>query len=257
MRYAGKTVIVTGASAGLGEALALGFGKEGANVLINYYLNEDREQVEIIRKKIETSGGHAIGFKADVRSGQEVHAMVEAAVETFGALDILINNAGIMEPYTALADMSEEAFDQVLAVDLKGVFLCCKYAIPQMLKQGKGVITNIASVAAVSAASGDAAYAAAKSGVVGLTRKITYDYGEAGIRCNAVCPGTILTPMTKKIFHTIPEREKFVTGVPAGRCSTPDEIAGYILFLCSEEADFIHGQTCVIDGGWTVRKKYL
>lgn len=256
-RFDKKTVIVTGASVGLGKATALKMGSEGAKVIVNYYLDSDKEQVDAIVKEIETTGGNAMPYKADISIADQVKAMIDKTVEVFGSIDVLVNNAGIMEPYTPLADIDEKVFDSVINVDLKGTFLCCKYAIPYMIRQGKGVITNIASVAALSAAAGGAAYAAAKCGVIGLTRKITYDYGELGVRCNAVCPGNICTPMSEEMFKKVPGRKKFVMGVPAGRTSTPEEIAGFVAFISSDEADYIHGQSCAIDGGWTIKKKFI
>jgi NAD(P)-dependent dehydrogenase (short-subunit alcohol dehydrogenase family) len=187
--------------------------------------------------------------KTEVSKGSEVEALVQKAVEKFGRLDIAFNNAGIEGAWAPIVRQSEEDFDRIIAINLKGVWLCLKYEIRQMLKQGGGAIVNMASVTGLAGASGAAAYSASKHGVIGLTKTAALENAKSGIRVNAVCPGFIETPMADRIFRA-PGVRKFVVGChPVGRLGTPTEIAEGVLWMCSDRASFMTGQTLVLDGG--------
>lgn len=252
MKLNNKVAIVTGAAAGMGEAIAKEFAKEGAKVVVNY--SRSSQEAEAIVDKITKDGGEAIAVKADVSKSEDVKQMIEKTIDKFGKIDILVNNAGILDDYTPVVDTSEELWDRIIGVNLKGPFLCSKYAIPYMLKEKKGVIINLSSIAGFVSGGGGAAYTSSKHGVIGLTKQIAYDYGKLGIRANAICPGAIKTRMTEEILKNddAPVMEA-IKSVPAGRYGYPEEIAKLALFLASDDSDFIHGAPILIDGGWVAR----
>lgn len=245
--FAGKVVLVTGASSGIGRATALAFGRNGAKVVIGDFDEKAAETASLITQE----GGEALFVKTDVSQASLVEALVQATVSAYGRLDIAFNNAGLL-PHTAdLADMKLEDFDRTIAVDLRGVFLCLKYEISQMLKDGGGAIVNTASVAGLVADAGMSPYVAAKHGVVGLTKAAALDYATRNIRVNAVAPGLVATPMTQRWLADPAFKQKLMENSPIGRPAEPEEIAGTVLHLCSDAASFVTGQTYVIDGGQT------
>ncbi|MCX7278347.1 MAG: SDR family oxidoreductase [Burkholderiales bacterium] len=245
--FAGKVVLVTGASSGIGRATALAFGRNGAKVVIGDFDEKAAETASLITQE----GGEALFVKTDVSQASSVEALVQATVSAYGRLDIAFNNAGLL-PHTAdLADMKLEDFDRTIAVDLRGVFLCLKYEISQMLKDGGGAIVNTASVAGLVADAGMSPYVAAKHGVVGLTKAAALDYATRNIRVNAVAPGLVATPMTQRWLADPAFKQKLMENSPIGRPAEPEEIAGTVLHLCSDAASFVTGQTYVIDGGQT------
>lgn len=252
MKLKGKVAIVTGSSSGMGEAIAKEFAKEGAKVVVNYTRSADAaaQIVDEIRK----IDGEAIAIQADVSKIEDAKKLIDSAIKEFGTIDILVNNAGILDDYAPVLDTSEELWDKIMNINLKGQFLCCKFALPYMIEKEKGVIVNFSSIAGHVAGGGGAAYTAAKHGVIGLTKQISFDYGKMGIRANAVCPGAVKTRMTKEVFadEDAPVMDA-VRGVPAGRYGYPEEIAKLVLFLASEDSEFIHGTDVVIDGGWIVQ----
>jgi NAD(P)-dependent dehydrogenase (short-subunit alcohol dehydrogenase family) len=194
-----------------------------------------------------------LAVKCDVSRVDDVKAALEKTIETFGRLDFAFNNAGVEQPITATADLTEEQWDRILAVDLRSVFLCMKHEIPLMLKQGGGVIVNTSSGAGVKGFAGQAAYCAAKFGVVGLTKAAALDYAKSNIRLNAVCPGIIETPMMDRFSGGSPEgRERVIAQEPVGRMGRPEEIGAAVVWLCSDAAAFVTGHAMVIDGGQTV-----
>ena len=245
--FTDKVAIVTGGSTGIGRATSLLFARHGAKVVIGDVNPEGRETVETIKRE----GGAALFVETDVRNAQQVQDLVAAAVETFGGLHFAFNNAGILPATALLADLEEAAFDQVVAVDLKGVFLAMKYEIQYMLKAGGGAIVNNASIAGMIAHPGISAYVAAKHAVIGLSKAAALEYGSQGIRVIALAPGLVETPMTKAWFDDPNIRSHFLTKTPIGRFAQPEEMAGMVLFLCSDFASFAVGQTFVIDGGYT------
>jgi NAD(P)-dependent dehydrogenase (short-subunit alcohol dehydrogenase family) len=245
--FTDKIALVTGGSTGIGRATALLFAQHGAKVVIGDGNPEGRKIVETI----EREGGAALFVQTDVRDAQHVENLVDAAVETYGGLHFAFNNAGILPGPALLADVDEGAFDQVIAVDLKGVFLSMKYEIEYMLKAGGGVIVNNASIAGMIAEPGMSAYVAAKHAVIGLTKAAAVEYAAQGIRINALAPGLVETGMTRHWFEDDNIRTHLLANTPMGRAARPEEMADMVLFLCSDLASFAAGQAFVVDGGCT------
>jgi NAD(P)-dependent dehydrogenase (short-subunit alcohol dehydrogenase family) len=249
LSFDGKVALVTGAAGGIGRAAALAFGRAGASVVVADLSAEGGQQTaDLIRE----AGGKALFVKANVAIASEVDAMVAAGVAQFGRIDCAFNNAGIEEEHLPLGESDEAAFDRIMAVNVKGVWLCMKYQIRQMLKQGGGAIVNTASVAGLVGAPTQPIYAASKHAVVGLTKTAAVEYGRAGIRVNSVCPGVINTLMLTRALEREPEREKRMRKIhPIGRFGEADEIANAALWLCSDQASFVTGHQLAVDGGLT------
>jgi NAD(P)-dependent dehydrogenase (short-subunit alcohol dehydrogenase family) len=247
--FAGKVALVTGGSSGIGKATSLLFAQSSAKVVIGDIDAGGAETVETIKR----DGGQAIFVKTDVSDEGDVKNLIATAVETYGGLHCAFNNAGILPPTVTLVDMDQSVFDNTLAVDLKGVFLCMKHEIAHMLQSGGGAIVNNASIAGMIAEPGISAYIAAKHGVIGLSKAAAVEYANQGVRINALAPGLVNTAMTKDWFDDPNMSAYFITNTPIGRVSQPAEIAGMVLFLCSDFASFVVGQTFVIDGGYTTR----
>lgn len=253
MRLAGKSAIITGAGSGIGDEAAQLFAREGACVMV---ADRNMEAAERVAGMIVANGGQAIAQHVDVRSEAGVKAMIDAAVAAFGRLDILVNNAGFGFAGTVVTT-SEADWDDLMAVNVKGVFLGCKHAIPVMERQGGGAIVNTASVVANVGILERAAYVASKGAVAALTRAMALDHVAAKIRINCVAPGTIESPYFKEIFARSPDanslRHNLEQRQAMERLGQPIEIARAMLFLASDEASFCTGTTLVADGGWTAR----
>lgn len=244
----GKVALVTGASSGIGRAAALAFAREGAKVVAADVTVEGGEETVSLIKK---TGGEAIFVKTNVANASEVEAMVNAAVSTYGRLDCAYNNAGISGKSQSIVDTTEENWDRIIAINLKGVWLCMKYEIPVMLKTGGGAIVNTASDAGLGGVKRLGAYVASKHGVVGLTKTAALEVAKQGIRVNAVCPGPIETPMLMKGTDRFPEMiPKMVKAQPNGRLGKPEEIAEAAVWLCSDAASFVTGLAMPVDGGY-------
>jgi NAD(P)-dependent dehydrogenase (short-subunit alcohol dehydrogenase family) len=247
----GKVVLVTGGGSGIGRATALKLAQEGAKVMIADYVQEGGERT---LQMIKDSGGSGSFILTDVSVAKQVEAMVAKTVETYGRLDCAFNNAGIAGGGGSTVECSEESFDRTIAINLKGVWLCMKYEIPQMLKQGGGSIVNTASALGLVAIAGAPAYNASKHGVVGLTRTAALEYAAKNIRVNCVCPGVIRTPMVERVIDSggFTEQE-VIAAEPVGRMGKPEEIAQGVVWLLSDAASFVTGHPMAIDGGWVAR----
>ncbi len=247
----GKVALITGAGSGIGRASALAFAREGAKVAVADIVVEGGE--ETVRMVTE-AGGEAFFIKADVSNAAEVEAMVNTVVETYGRIDCAYNNAGIEGQLASTDEYSEDVFDKVIGINLTGVWLCMKYELPHMLKQGSGSIVNTASGAGLIGVSGMSAYVASKHGVVGLTKTAALEYAKSGIRVNAVCPGLIQTPMMERITNDQPQLgEALVAAEPIGRTGRPEEIAESVVWMCSDAASFVTGHAMSVDGGFVAQ----
>jgi NAD(P)-dependent dehydrogenase (short-subunit alcohol dehydrogenase family) len=248
--FAGKVAFVTGAANGIGRAAALAFAREGASVAaVDLSEEGNRETVRMI----EEAGWRGLAVQCDVSKGSDVKSALEKTIETFGRLDFAFNNAGVEQPVAPTADLTEQEWERIININLRGVFLCMRNEIPLMLAQGGGSIVNTSSGAGVKGIAGQAAYCAAKFGIVGLTKAAALDYANSNIRVNAVCPGIINTPMMDRFSGGTPEgRERVIAQEPVGRMGTPEEIAAAVVWLCSDPAAFVVGHALVIDGGQTV-----
>lgn len=246
----GKVAVITGGGSGLGREFAVELAKEGVKVAIP---DVDLSGAEVTAKIITEAGGEAFALETDVAVSSSVQSMVEQVLARYGTIDILINNAGLVGELLPVHEVSEDSWDRVMGVDLKGVFLCSKYAIPTMLAAGRGVIINIASVSGFLASRTGVEYTAAKHGVTGLTKQTAYDYGHLGIRCIGVGPGVIETPLTAEWTTEGGPFHDLTMAAPAGRYGRPIDVARLIVYLASDEADFMHGHTIPIDGGSIIR----
>ena len=250
MKLEDKVAIITGAAQGIGKAMALRFAAEGAKVVIGDLNEEASTQVA---KEITDAGGEATIVTGDCATQEGADALVERATGKFGKLDILCNNAGVLDGLTPCVDTTDELWDKVIRVNLTGPMLLCRRAIPVMLEQGGGSILNTASVAADGGGRGGFSYTASKHGVDGITRSIAWYYGKKGIRCNAIEPGAVMTPMALNMKTHQGGMEAMAPYLPIiQRYGDPKEIANAALFLVSDEASYINGSILKVDGGWTL-----
>ena len=253
MRLEGRKAIITGGGAGIGEAIARAFVKEGASIVI---ADMDLEAAENVATSLRDDGHTAHALLCDVSDGKSVQSMVEAAAECLGSIDTLVNNAGFGRA-GKLLETTEEDWDRMMDVNVKGIFLVSKHTLPHLLESGGGCIINMASVAGVVGVRDRTAYCASKGGVISLTRAIALDYVEQGLRCNSISPGTVDTPWVGRMVAQFPDpeatRAQMVARQPMGRLGQPDEIAAATVYLASEDAAFITGSNMMIDGGMTMQ----
>lgn len=244
MVLTGKVALVTGASRGIGRAIALELASKGAKVAVNYAGSKDKA-LEVVRE-IEEMGSTAIAIQADVTSQEAINEMYKVIEEQLGDVNILVNNAGITKD-SLLMRMKEEDWDQVLNTNLKGVFLCTKGVIRSMMKERKGKIINISSVVGIGGNTGQSNYSAAKAGVIGFTKTMALELASRGIQVNAIAPGFIATDMTERIPEGI--KEELIKKIPLQKLGRPEDIAGMVGFLASPQGDYITGQVICVDGG--------
>lgn len=250
MLFENKTVLITGGSSGIGRACALHFAKEGANIMI---ADVDADGGAETVAQVEELGGTIQHITTDMRDPHAVKVMVDATVQAYGSLDVAVNNAGVSgSVYERVQGISDDTYNLIMDVNVKGVWLCLKYQIPEMLKQRQGSIINMASVAGLIGAPKNSVYAASKHAVIGLTKSVALETASKNIRVNAVCPSYIETPMVTEMMDTVP---RLAQGIPVAspmrRLGTPDEIANVVVWLASEQASFVNGATIAADGGLT------
>ncbi|MGK0722434.1 SDR family NAD(P)-dependent oxidoreductase [Leucobacter sp. W1478] len=249
-RLEGKNAVVTGGGSGMGRAIAQRFAQEGARVAV---LDLNLEAAEATAELIREAGGQALAVACDVSNSASVTAASERVITELPGVNVLVNNAGMLDGYAPLLDTSEELWDRIIGVDLKSMFLVSRAFLPTMIASGGGSVVNTASIAGLVAGGGGIAYTSAKHGVIGFTKQLAADYGKQGIRANAVCPGAVETGMTKAILESGDAAVMdSIRSVPAGRHAQPEEVANLALFLASDESSFVYGASYVIDGGWTV-----
>jgi NAD(P)-dependent dehydrogenase (short-subunit alcohol dehydrogenase family) len=247
--FQGKVILITGAAGGIGRAAALAFGRAGASVVV---ADVSVEGGHATAAMIVEAGGKALFVQANVSRAAEVEALIDKTVAYYGRLDCAFNNAGIEEEHLALADTDEALYDRIMGVNVKGAWLCMKYEIRQMLKQGGGVIVNTASVAGLVGAPTQAIYAASKHAVVGMTKTAAAEYGRMGIRINSICPGVIKTSMLTRALAREPKREKGLRNAhPMGRFGEVADVANAAMWLCSDQSSFVTGHQLTVDGGLT------
>jgi NAD(P)-dependent dehydrogenase (short-subunit alcohol dehydrogenase family) len=250
MRLKDKVCLITGGGSGIGKSSCLAFAKEGARVVV---VDLKKETAEETAHEIASNGGTAVAFGADISKAKDAEGMVAFAEKAYGRLDVAFNNAGIFHPKDdSVTNTAEEIWDLVIDVNLKGVFLGCQYEIPALQRAGGGSIINTASfVALVGAAAPQIAYTASKGGVLAMTREIAVEFARQNIRCNALCPGPVETPLLAELLSDPARRQRRLVHIPMGRFARPDEMANAALFLASDESSYVNGATFLVDGGIT------
>lgn len=246
--FKNKVALVTGGVSGIGRATVVEFAQGGAKVVI-----ADMQDGKKLVAEIKRAGGEATYIKCDVSKDADVKAMVKQTIATYGRLDYAVNNAGTEGVQAPLQQLDEKTWQKTIDINLKGVWLCMKYEIPLMVKQGKGAIVNTSSIAGVIGFQNSAAYVASKHGVIGLTKVAALENAQTGVRINAVCPGLIKTPMLERAFTSKEMESAYTAAVPMKRLGRPEEIADSIIHLCSDSSSLITGHALVIDGGWVVQ----
>lgn len=242
-RLKNKVALVVGGTSGIGEATAIAFANEGARVIVG---GRNEEKGKEIVQKIKDKQQEAFFVQIDVSDAESVKEAVKKSVEAFGTIDILYNGAGIHDQYANALETDEETYDKVMAVNLKGPFLTTKEVLPVFLEKGKGKIINVGSQGTQVAGPGGSTYVTTKHAIEGFTKQLSYDFGAKGINANVLAPGFIETPMTDSI------EDKRLQDIPAKRAGKPEEIAALAVFLASDESDYMHGSTVVMDGGWNI-----
>ncbi len=250
MRLQDKVALITGGGSGIGKASCLLFAREGAKVVA---VDVKRDTAEATAREITNAGGHARAFAADVSKTKDAERMVRFAEESYGRLDVIFNNAGIFHPQDeSVTNTSEDIWDLVIDINLKGVYLGCQYAIPALLRAGGGSIINTASfVAVIGAAVPQIAYTASKGGILAMTREIAVEFARKNIRANALCPGPVETPLLAELLSDPARRQRRLVHIPMGRFARAEEIANAALFLASDESSYVNGATFLVDGGIT------
>lgn len=245
-----KIAVVTGAGKGIGRAIATRYADAGASVVC---CDIDEATALEAADQIVSNGGMAIGVRTDVSDKASVQSLVEVTLKRFARVDIVCNNAGVLDDYMPLGDVTDELWNRIIGINLTGAFLVSRAFLPGMLEQRSGTFVNMASIAGIVAQAGGLAYTVSKHAMIGLTRQVSADYGQRGIRANAICPGAIETDLSRDFLKNEPEIKARVESVAAGRQGRPEEVADIALYLASDASSFVHGAAMVIDGGWTIR----
>ena len=245
MKLKGKVAIITGSTSGMGVTEAEVFAKEGAKVVV---VGRNTTAAKEVVDRIKSNKGEVLFIKTDITELEDLQNLYDKAMEAYGRIDILVNNAGVFDKYTPLLETSDEYWDLIYNTNLKAMFRLCKLVLPQMIERKSGVIINISSIAGLVANKGGAAYTSSKHAVVGLTKHLSSAYAKEGIKVNAICPGTIVTPLIKDVVDDIPK-----DNVPMRRFGQPKEVADLCVFLASEQAMFMSGAIVPIDGGYTIQ----
>ena len=249
--FGGKVALVTGAASGMGLATSRAFAEAGAAIAL---LDANEEAVRSVAEGLTAAGHRAIAVRCDVANEAQVASAVEKTVAAFGRLDAAFNNAGVQSPITEMADAGSDEYDRVMDINLRGVWNCMKYELRRMREQGSGAVVNNSSIGGLIGLAGRGTYHASKHGVLGLTKSVALEYASRGIRVNAICPGTIETPMVTKMLTNEPDAMKeIMRDVPIGRLGRPEEIAAAVLWLCSPGASFVIGHALAVDGGYTAQ----
>lgn len=243
MKLKDKVAVVFGGTSGIGEATAKAYANEGAKVVVTGRKEDDGNRIV---EEIKKGGKEALFVKADVTNSVEIKEVVDQALKTFGKIDILYNGAGIHDNYKTAMDIEEDAFDKLMAVNVKGPYLATKAVLPHFVEQGSGTIVNVGSQATHVAGPGGSAYVTSKHALEGFTKQLAYDFGEKGIKSNLIAPGFVKTPMTEGI------EDERLKDIPARRAGKPEEIAALAVFLASDDSNYMHGSTVTMDGGWVV-----
>ena len=247
-QFAGKVALITGGNAGIGRAAAIEFAKQGAKVVVS---GRREKEGHAVIAEIKALGGDAIFVRTDVSKASDVKAMIEQTLATFGRLDFAFNNAGVEQALTPLPEQTEETYDQIMDINVKGVWLSLKHEIPAMLKTGGGAIVNNSSIGGLVGVAMAPVYVASKHAVIGLTKSVALEYAKQHVRVNAVAPGAIDTRMFRDLAPEV--RQMLESAHPMGRIGQPEEIASTVVWLCSDGAAFVTGQTFPIDGGYTAQ----
>lgn len=245
-RFEGKVALVTGSSSGIGMGTALDMAGEGADIIVHY--NSNREGAEKLVEKITALGRRAIALQANVRNPEEIKRLVDAAIDAFGRIDILINCAGKFDDFHNYSNMTTDLWNAVMETNINGTFFFCKYVTDYMVQAGKGVVVTVASAAGVMSNGGGPAYTTAKWAMIGMMKNLTAELGRKGIRANTVCPGLVATPMVADLMDS-PAFMSSIYATPAGRIAQVNDISKLIRFLASDDAEYIHGDAILIDGG--------
>ncbi len=250
LNFKDKVCLVTGASTGIGRETALQFAACGAKVAISD-INLDRAHET--QTALKLNGADCLLISCDVSKPQEIKNLIETVMQKYGRLDCAVNNAGVEGAMAPLLDSSLENWEKVIDTNLRSVWLCMKYEIPEMIKSGGGTIVNISSIAGLIGFPGLSAYVASKHGIIGLTKTAALEYASQNIRVNAVCPGPIMTPMLERLMETEGLKEQLTKSVPQGRIGRPQEVAKSIVYLCSDFSTYVTGQSLAVDGGWVAQ----
>jgi NAD(P)-dependent dehydrogenase (short-subunit alcohol dehydrogenase family) len=246
-RFEGKTAFITGAASGIGRATAVAFAAEGARVVVT---DRGEAALQETAEHVKAAGAEVLAITCDVSKPEEIQAAVAQVVKTFGRIDCAFNNAGVENKAAPLHEIELQEWDRILNINLRGTFVCMKHEIAQMVRQGGGVVVNTSSGAGIRGVAGGAAYAASKHAIIGMTKSAALDYAKQNIRVNAILPGNIATPMMDRF--TGGDIQKAIDLEPVGRLGKPEEIAGAVLWMCSDLGGFVTGSSIVVDGGWSL-----